>query len=170
MQYKPHRNLKPLVVISFMLMVIALSFWTLSYLKIGPKSINQLGTVGFLSAFIFLLVRYALTDFIYQLPEEENRLTIKTVRGKRPSTVAEIPLGKSDRIVLYEKDVCKKEGVQQLENYCVSLFPLESYLYLTVLNGKKTALRLECREDVAERIRARIAALPEKEDEEEGEE
>jgi hypothetical protein len=164
MQYKPHRKLKPLVIISFVLMVITLSFWMLSYLRIGPQSLNQLGVVVFLTAMIFLLIRYALTDFIYQLPEEENRLTIKTVRGKLPRTAAEIPLRKSDRIVPYQKDVCKTEGIEQTENFCVSLFPEESYLYLTVLNGKKSALRLECREDVAERIRARIAALPQEEE------
>ena len=167
MQYKPHRKLKPLVVISFLLMVITLSFWILSYLKVGPLSLNQLGVVVFLTAMVFLLIRYALTDFIYQLPDEEHRLTIKTVRGKLPRTAAEISLQKGDRIIPYEKDTCKKENIQQMENYCVSLFPEESYLYITVINGKKTALRLECREDVAERIRARIDALPQFEEDEE---
>lgn len=167
MQYKPHRRLKPLVIICFVLLVITLIFWILSYLKVGPLSLNQLGTVIFLTALIFLLIRYALTDFIYQLPDEENRLTVKTVRGKLPRTAAEIPLRKIDRIVPYEKDIVKKEGIERMENYCVSLFPEESWVYITVLNGKKSALRLECREDVADRIRERIEALPEEEEEEE---
>lgn len=167
MQYKPHRKLKPLVVITFVLMVIALIFWILTYLQVGPRALNQLGTLVFLTAMIFLLVRYALTDFIYQLPDEENRLTIKTVRGKLPRTAAEIPLQKTDRLLPYAKDLCKKEGIRRQENFCVSLFPEESYLYVTVLNGERTAIRLECRQDVAERIAARIEALPAKEEGEE---
>ena len=167
MQYKPHRNLKPLVIISFVLMVITLCFWILNYLQVGPRSLNQLGTVVFLTTMIYLLVRYALTDFIYQLPEEENRLTIKTVRGKLPRTAAEIPLQKGDRILPYAKELLKQEQIKQTENFCTSLFPKESYWYITVCNGKKTAIRLECREDVAQRIRARIEALPQAEEVEE---
>ncbi|MBO5779259.1 MAG: hypothetical protein J6R82_06810 [Clostridia bacterium] len=167
MQYHPYRKLKPLVIVSFPLLVCTLIFWILTYLQVGPRSLNQLGTVLFLTALIFLLVRYALTDFIYQLPEEENRLTIKTVRGRLPRTAAEIKLCKRDRILPWEKGLAKKEGIQQMENFCVSLFPEESYLYLTVLGGKKTALRLECSKDVADLIRARIDALPDEEEEEE---
>lgn len=166
MQYKPHRKLKPLVIICFVLLVITLIFWILTYLKVGPLALNQLGVLVFLTALIFLLVRFALTDFIYQLPEEENRLTIKTVRGKLPRTAAEVILRKIDRIVPYEKDIPKKEGIRRTENFCVSLFPEESYLYITFLDGKKTALRLECREDIARLIRARIEALPDEEEEE----
>lgn len=167
MQYKPHRKLKPLVVISFVLMVITLIFWILTYLRVGPHALNQLGTVVFLTALIFLLVRYALTDFIYQLPDEENRLTVKTVRGRLPRTAAELPLQKGDRILPYTKELCKKEGIRRRENFCVSLFPEESYLYITVQSGEKIAIRLECRQDVAERIRERIEALPDEQEVEE---
>lgn len=167
MQYNPHRKLKPLAVIGFVLLTVALIFWILTYLRVGPHALNQLGTVIFLSALIYLLVRYAFTDFIYQLPDEENRLTIKTVRGKLPRTAAEIPMQKTDRIVPYEKELCKKEGIRKQENFCVSLFPEESYLYLTTLNGEKIAIRLECRQDVAERIRERIEALSDEQEAEE---
>lgn len=165
MQYKPHRKLKPLVMITFPLLVIALIFWSLSYLKIGPNGVNQLGMLVALTALVYLLVRYALTDFVYQLSYEDNSFTITKVGGKRPRTVADICLSRGDRILPYEKGAKKKLGIALIENYSVSLFPEESWLFLTVIDGKRTALRLECREDVAQRIRQRIELLP-REDEE----
>ena len=165
MQYKPHRKLKPLVIITFTLLVIALIFWSLSYWKIGPNGVNQLGMLIAFTALIYLLVRYALTEFVYQLSEEGNSLTVIKIAGKRPQTVADIRLSRGDRIISYDKAAAKKLGIRQTENYCVSLFPEESWLFLTLIDGKLTALRLECREDVAQRIRQRIEALPQEDEE-----
>lgn len=160
MQYKPHRILKPLVMIAFPLLVIALIFWALSYLKIGPHGVNQLGMLVALTALIYLLVRYALTDFVYQLDDENNCFTVTKVGGKRPRTVADIRLSPNDRILPYEKGAKKKLGILRTENYTVSLFPEESWLLLTVIDGNLIALRLECKQDVADRIRRRIESLP----------
>ncbi|MBQ8382527.1 MAG: hypothetical protein IJX47_04900 [Clostridia bacterium] len=165
MQYTPHRKLKPLIVICFPLLVITLIFWILSYLNVGPKAVNQLGMLITLTALVYLLVRYALTEYVYQLPDEGNIFTVTKVGGKLPRTVADIRLSRGDRVVLFEKDIRKKEGIERMENYCVSLFPEESWLFLTRIDGRKVALRLECRADVAGRIRARIESLPEEDEE-----
>ncbi|MBQ8288179.1 MAG: hypothetical protein IJX76_05340 [Clostridia bacterium] len=165
MQYKPHRILRPLIIVCFPLLVIALIFWILAYLEVGPNGVNQLGMLVFLVALVYLLVRYALTEFVYQLSEEGNIFTVTKVGGKLPRTVADIRLSRGDRIVRYEKDSRKKEGIGRLENYCVSLFPEESWLFLTHIDGKKVGLRLECREDVANRIARRIESLPEEDEE-----
>ena len=166
MQYNPHRKLKPLVMITFPLLVIALIFWSLSYLGIGPNGVNQLGMLVALTALIYLLVRYALTDFVYQLSYEDNCFTVTKVSGKRPRTVADLRLCPSDRVVLYEKGIRKKLGITMIENYCVSLFPEESYLLLTRIEGKSVALRLECKEDVAHKLTRRIEALHSEEEDE----
>lgn len=165
MQYKPHRKLKPLVIICFPLLTITLIFWILAYLKVGPQGVNQLGTLVFLTALIYLLVRYAMTEFVYQLPDGENIFAVSKVGGKIPHTVADLRLSRGDRIIPYEKGIRKKEGIGRMENYCVSLFPEESWLYITRINGKTVGLRLECRADVAELIRARIDSLPPEDDE-----
>lgn len=166
MQYKPHRKLKPLVIICFCLLVITLAFWVLAYLKVGPNGVNQLGVLVFLTALVYLLVRYALTDYIYQIPDDQAVLTVTKVGGKLPRTVADIRLSRGDRIIPFEKDSRKKEGLERMENYCVSLFPEESWLYITRIDGKMIGLRLECKADVAQRIRARIEALPAMENDE----
>ncbi len=160
MQYKPHRILKPLVIVCFPLLIIALTFWILTYLGVGPKGVNQLGMLVTLTALVYLLLRYALTEFVYQLPDEGNVFTVTKIGGKRPQTVADLRLSRGDRVVPYEKDARKKLGILRTENYCVSLFPEESWLLLTIIDGSPVALRLECRQDVADRIRARIESLP----------
>lgn len=160
MQYKPHRKLKPLVIVCFTLLVIVLAFWILSYLKIGPNGVNQLGVLVFLTALVYLLVRYALTDFVYQLSEKGDVFTVTKVGGKLPRTVADIRLSPCDRVIPYGKDVCKKEGIRQTENYCVSLFPEERWMLVTEINGKTVGLILECQADTAALIRNGIAALP----------
>ena len=166
MQYNPHRKLKPLVMIAFPLLVIALIFWSLSYRGIGPNGINQLGMLVALTALVYLLVRYALTDFVYQLSDEDNCFTVTKVSGKRPSTVADLRLSQGDRVVPYEKGIQKKLGIARIENYCVSLFPEESYLLLFRIEGKLVALRLECKEDVARKLTRRIEALSHEEEKE----
>ncbi|MBQ7355448.1 MAG: hypothetical protein IJW62_08025 [Clostridia bacterium] len=165
MQYQPHRKLKPLVIVCFPLLVVALLFWGLAYLNVGPNGVNQLGMLATLTALIYLLIRYALTEFVYQLSEEDNIFTVTKVGGKRPRTVADLRLSRGDRILPYEKGTCKKLGVMRTENYCVSLFPRESWLLLTVIDGSLIALRLECREDVARLIRERIDSLPQEDEE-----
>ncbi len=164
MQYKPHRKLKPLVIVCFPLLVITLTFWGLTYLRIGPLGANQLGTVVALTALVYLLLRYALTDFVYTLPESEPVLTVTKIAGRLPRAVADLRLSRGDCLIPYEKGAAKREGIIRTENFCVSLFPEESWLYVTVIEGKKVALRLECKADTAAYLQAAIDALPTEED------
>lgn len=164
MQYKPHRTVKQTAIIGFVLLLIAAIFLCMANFSLGFIWLNQLGGISAITALIYLMIRYIMTDFVYQLPDAGARFTVKKLRGNLPQTVAEIDLSPADRIIPYDKNVLRKEGVIRTENFCVSLFPEESYALITIVGGRKTALRLECKADTAERIRERMASLPPKED------
>lgn len=167
MQYKPHRVVKQTAIIGFVLLLIAAVFLIMANFSLGFVWLNQLGAIGSITAMIYLMVRYIMTDFVYQLPETGAHFSVKKLRGNLPQTVAEIDLTPADRIIPYDKNALRKESVTHTENFCVSLFPEESWLLITSIGGKKIALRLECKADVAEKIRERIAAANAKEEAEE---
>lgn len=164
MQYKPHRNIKPVAIIGVILIAIAAVFLIMANFDLGYLWINQLGAVLNITILLYLLIRYVMTDFVYILPDEGAHLTVKKLRGNLPQTVAEVDLTADCKIVPYSKEVLKQERVAYTENFCVSLSPEETYLLITPMDNRKIALRLECKRDVADRIRDRIGSTPSSED------
>ena len=159
MQYKPHRNLKPVAIIVVILIAISAVFLFMANFKLGFLWVNQLGAILNITILLYLLIRYAMTDFIYILPDEGAYLTVKKLRGNLPQTVAELELTQNCKIVPYSKEILKQEKVAYTENFCVSLSPKESYLLITAMDNRKIALRLECKQDVADLIHHRISKL-----------
>ena len=163
MQYKPNRQIKPVAVIGAILLSIAALFLTMANLGWGFVWLNQLGAILHITALLYLLIRYAMTDFVYILPEEGAHLTVKKLRGNLPQTVAEVDLIGDCKVIPYTKENIRREKVAYTENYCVSLFPPSSYALIATLDNRRVAIRLECKQDVADLIAARINSSPEQE-------
>lgn len=163
MQYKPTRQIKPLAIIGIVLMAIASVFLTMANLGWGFVWINQLGAILHITVLLYLLIRYAMTDFVYILPEYGAYFTVKKLRGNLPQTVAEVDLTPDCKILPYTKENLKKEKVAYTENYCISLFPSTSYALIATIDNRRIALRLECKQDVADLISARIGGAVPKE-------
>lgn len=163
MQYKPHRHLKPVAIIGVILIAVAAVFLLMANFGLGYLWLNQLGAILVITILLYLLIRYAMTEFIYLLPDEGAHLTVKKLRGSLPQTVAEVDLADC-KLLPYSKEGLKQEKVAYTENFCVSLFPEETYLLITTVDNRKIALRLECQKDVAEILRNRIAGTPSSEE------
>lgn len=164
MQYKPHRNFRHVAIIGVVLIAIAAVFLAMANFKLGFVAINELGAILTVTALLYLLIRYAMTDFVYILPETGAHFTVKKLRGNLPQTAAEVDLTPDCKIVPYSKANYRKEKAAYMENYCVSLCPAQSYLLFVTLENRKIALRLECKQDVADLIAARIGWTPTGED------
>lgn len=163
MQYKPTRQIKSVAIIGAILLAIAVLFLTMANLGWGFIWLNQLGAILHITVLLYLLIRYAMTDFVYILPEEGAHLTIKKLRGNLPQTVAEIDLIGDCKVIPYTKENIRREKVAFTENYCVSLSPQSSYALIATVNERRIALRLECQQDVADLISARINGSPKQE-------
>lgn len=156
MQFKPYKQYRHTLVIGGVLLAIALCFAVFANMGWGYLWLNQLGTVGALTALIFIAVRYILTDFVYLLPENEAIFEVKRISGRLPYTLARIEISAGDRILPYAKGIAKAEGLKQFENGCPSLFPDESYVYITETEGKKVGVRLQCKHDFVELLEKAI--------------
>lgn len=167
MQYKPHKTYRHTLIIGSLLLAISLCFLLFGNMGWGYLWLNQLGAIGFLTAVIFLAVRYILTDFIYIIPENERILEVKRISGRLPTTVARIEIGAGDVILPYTKGLKKAQALEMFENCCPGLFPEESYVYICVLNEKKVGVRLECKADFAELLEKAIEKAGQTQDEEE---
>ncbi len=160
MQYKPNRNPKHVAIIGVVLIAIATVFLVMANFKLGFVWINELGAILTITILLYLLIRYAMTDFVYILPETGAHLTVKKLRGNLPQTVAEVDLTADCKVLPYSKEALRREKVAYVENYCVSLHPEETYVLIAVIDSRKIALRLECKKDVADIIAARIGSAP----------
>lgn len=149
MQYKPRKNYRHTLIVGGTLLAIALCFVVFASMGWGYLWLNQLGTIGSLTALIFIAVRYILTDFVYFFPESADVLEVRRISGRLPYTVARIEISADDIILPYTKNLKKEHGLKLFENGCASLFPEESYVYICTLNGKKAGVRLECKADLA---------------------
>ena len=161
MQYKPNRNFKHVAIIGAVLIAIASVFLAMANFKLGFVAINELGAILTITVLLYLLIRYAMTDFVYILPESGAHLTVKKLRGNLPQTAAEVDLTADCKIIPYSKEAIRKEKVAYTENFCVSLHPVETYALIATIDGRRIALRLECKKDVADLIAARIGTAPE---------
>lgn len=157
MQYKPHKKHRHMLVIGGVLLAVALCFALFASMGWGYLWLNQLGTIGALTALIFVAIRYILTDYIYLFPESGDILEVRRISGKLPVTVVRIEIGAGDRLLPYSKELKKTQGLELFENCCVSLFPEESYVYICMLNGKKVGVQLECKADLVEMLEKSIA-------------
>ena len=166
MQYRPHRNFKHVAIIGAVLIAIASVFLAMANFKLGFVAINELGAILTVTVLLYLLIRYAMTDFVYILPETGAHLTVKKLRGNLPQTAAEVDLTPDCKILPYSKEAFRREKAAYMENFCVSLYPAETYLLFVTLNDRKIALRLECKRDVADLIAARIGAMSDREEQE----
>lgn len=156
MQYKPHKQYRHTLVIGGVLLAVALCFALFASMGWGYLWLNQLGTVGSLTALIFLAVRYILADYIYLFPENEDVLEVKRISGRLPYTLARIEIGTEDVILPYTKELRRAQKLDRLENACASLFPEESYVYICMMDEKKVGIRLECKADFAALIEGAI--------------
>lgn len=157
MQYKPHKKYRHTLVIGGVLLAVALCFALFASMGWSYLWLNQLGTVGSLTALIFLAVRYILTDYIYLFPDKnEGVFEVKRISGRLPYTLARIEISADDVILPYTKELRRAQKLEQFENACASLFPEESYVYICVIDGKKVGVRLECKADFVELLEGAI--------------
>lgn len=156
MQYKPSKKYRHILVIGGVLLAMALCFAVFASMGWGYLWLNQLGTVGALTALIYLAVRYVLTDYIYFFPESADILEVRRISGRLPVTVARIEISVGDRLIPYSKTLKKDEKLECFENCCTSLFPEESYVYICTLNEKRVGIRLECEADFVKMLQRAI--------------
>ena len=142
MEYKPKRtgkNAKKLMIFFALISVIGI---VMSGVGVGVNSLNQLIIIGFLTAAVFVAIRYLLTDFVYKT-DEGGYLEIIKIGSKIPQTLASVKISRNDMIVPVKEDMSEYK-VERKAVFTVNLKPSESYWYIFTVNGQRQALVIEC--------------------------
>ena len=98
MEYKPKRNGKNAKKLMMFFALIAVIGIVMSGVGVGVNSLNQLIIIGFLTAAVFVAIRYLLTDFVYKT-DEGGYLEIIKIGSKIPQTLASVKISRNDMIV-----------------------------------------------------------------------
>ena len=153
--YTPGRRNKAAFIISLILFICTAAALCFGALGIGHRLVLQLvGTITLTSG-VFITGRYSLCDFKYVLsPSELMPLAVDF-------SIVKKHLGKSKTVCNLSLEtgiaVIPKLKVSELEktygtitrrfNYCVNIFPINSYYYIFKFNGGMHVIEFEPDED-----------------------
>ena len=156
MEYKPRINSKNAKKLMIFFALIAVIGIVMGGVGVGINALNQLIIIGFLTAALFVAVRYMLTDFVYKT-DEGGYLEIIKISSRLPQTMASVRISRNDIIVPVKEDMSEYK-VERKAVFNVSLKPLELYWYIFTVNGQRQALVLECDKAYAEYLSRLIAS------------
>lgn len=138
-------------VLFFVLIILAV----IAALDLDYKVVSQ-GLVFIVAAgILYIATRYMLCQYTYTV--SEDKFEVSRLSGRIPNVLILIDISENDSLVrITGKKDLKKYGVTRTENVCANLAPHGLYAYISVSEGKKTAILIECDElfslAVSERI------------------
>ena len=163
MQYKVKKEPRAAYIISAVTGLLAILFMYVGTAKIGNLLVNQIIMLLCGTVCVWVMVRYALTDYVYVLSDDAPyKLEIVKISGQVPKTLVVIDMSGKDYLLPLEKGekIPEKIGkISKKENFCSNLFPKQRYLYVFEFDGKKVACKLEMDEGVAVFIQNRLENL-----------
>ena len=150
-------------VICVILLVITLICGIFSAFDVGIRGVFEMLTFASAIAVIQISQRYVMASLEYILdPHEEiavyNRLTVIKTVGKKRISLATISLRSLTEVVPYKKQselVAEYGEISQKINFCMNMFPKESFVLLFEVNDALTAVRLECDKNFADELKKR---------------
>ncbi len=163
MIYYPKKQPKRATAISLFLYIGAIALFIISSF-FTPTMPYQLIALVLVSIGLFLTSRYILTDYKYIIKDAERStdkigFSIVKVNGKREAVMANFDLldvyafEKCKKISVFEK---KHGKVNKFYGYVSNLSSPDTYMLALKFNGMKIILAIECSEDFAKEIKARI--------------
>lgn len=142
MQYRPKRDNKNAYFTTAALVVAAFICIITEVLGIGVSLLDQILIVLFLSAALYVYIRFVLTDFVYNVTDD-GYIEIVKITAKIPKTLASVKICRSDLIVREEKDMKSYSYVKKKERFNLTLCGHSNRWYIFEMNGEKQALVLE---------------------------
>ncbi|MBQ5601447.1 MAG: hypothetical protein IIU77_01350 [Clostridia bacterium] len=169
LSYKPKRYMKNAIIAEALLFFVLIALAVIAALNLEYKVVSQ-GLVFVVAAgILYIAMRYMLAQYTYTVSEDS--FEVSRLLGKIPNTLILAEISENDSIVRISgrKDL-KKYGVTKIENVCANLAPHGLYAYISVSEGKKTAILIECDElfylAVSERINMKKFAKKDTKEEE----
>lgn len=163
MQYKVKKEPRAAYIISAVTGLLSIMFMYVSTAGIGNTLVNQLIMLLCGAVCVYVMIRYALTDYVYVFSDTEPyKIEIVKISGQLPKTLAVIDMKGSDHLLPYEKGAKIPETIGKIakkENFCSNMFPKQRYLYVFEYDGAKVACKLEMDEKVAAFIQNRLNDL-----------
>jgi len=148
--YTPKRRNKAAVIISLLLFICTAAALCFGVLGIGNRLVLQIiGTIS-LTAGIFITGRYSLCEFKYVLNPTNTEFSIIKKQGGKSKTMCNISLETGIAIVpkLKVSELEKIYGtIKRRFNYCVNIFPIDSYYYVFKFNDGTHVIEFEPDED-----------------------
>ncbi|HBL84470.1 MAG: hypothetical protein A2Y17_10105 [Clostridiales bacterium GWF2_38_85] len=142
---KPERNSKNTYCVIFVFSLLGISMWIFSSTFQYLKWVFQLILILSAVAAIYLIIRYTMTQYVYQLSLTDLIIT-KTV-GNKTTTVCSLDLAESKLLVskqaFYEKNMEKDVGyIHNKFNFCQNL-NCECYYYIYSFRDKNYLIKFE---------------------------
>ena len=160
--YRPPNDLEKTVPLVGMMGLVAATFFVMSVLVGGAKGLLQLGFMIFVVAAIYIVIRYALTNYTYSVTDRygEPMLIVTVTAGKRISCVCRIPLGDIHEICEDTKDRGRVDGEKRY-NYCQGIGSPCKKLVIATVDGVNLAVALDMEEEFENILRASIHKMSE---------
>lgn len=163
MQYKVKKEPRAAYIISATTGLLAILFMYAGSAKIINLQISQIIMLFCAAICAYVLIRYALTDYVYVLSDDAPyKFEIVKISGQVPQTMVVIDMSAGDYLLPLEKGekIPEKMGkIAKKENFCSNLFPKQRYLYVFEFEGKKVACKLEMEQSAATFIQNKIENL-----------
>lgn len=155
MTYIPLKKDKSPLVISLILFLCAAVCLTFFAINIGNRVILQLIMAVTAMASVVITTRYTLSGFVYILNNSvdlDKSPGFKVIRtqGMKKINVCNLSLDTAVAIIpkIPLKEIKNKYGkILRRFNYCVNMFPDESYIYIYEVNGGINIIEIELNTD-----------------------
>lgn len=147
--------MKNAIIAEAILFFVLIALAVIAALDLDYKVVSQ-GLVFIVAAgILYVAMRYMLAQYTYTVSADS--FEVSRLLGKIPNVLILAEISENDSLVRISgrKDL-KKYEVTKIENVCANLAPHGLYAYISVSEGKKTAILIECDElfylAVSERI------------------
>ena len=160
MRYMPPK-LKRSGIWSFLLMLAGITLYIGSAFLPKYASVAQAVSFAFFAFSIYIITRYVLTSYYYEIDGENFRVV--KVTGKKYEAMCNIPLRTKGEVKM-PKD--KRKPTRIRYDYTRNFMPNDKYIYCFEWNGKDTEIVFEPSADFAAFMKAKIkecAIAPEQE-------
>ena len=155
LSYKPKRYAKNAVIAEIILFFVLVILALIASLGLDYQIISQGLVFIVATGILYIATRYMLYRYTYTV--SEDKFEVSRISGRIPNVLILLDISENDSIVRIScrKDL-KKYGVNKIENVCANLAPHGLYAYISVSEGKKTAILIECDELFALAVSERI--------------
>ena len=163
MFYIPRKLPRNALITSLLMFIAAAALFLVSEF-FNPRLAYQLLALAAVSFAIFLVSRYALTDYKYVIkdidgPDQQISFTIVKINGKREAIMANFNLDDAYALEKLTKvsDFEAKHGkVNKLYNYKSNFMPSEAYMLAIKFNAMNVLFEVELSNEFANEIRLRM--------------